>query len=577
MSTFKKYDARDTTLDSIIFSNCMYQVPRYQRPYSWGVEELSLFWEDISGGEADFMGSFIFNAEAREQSDRLDVVDGQQRLLTLTILCAVIRDVAQTLCTELAATCQRTDLAIEHRLRGLVFRLKAADSIQDYFQRHIQEQGNPPVCNPKVNTSEEETVAVAYNFLLEGVRRSIAHLPSDEEKVDRLNWLRKRLGAYQVVRIVVNSEDDAYEVFESTNARGLELSVADLLKNLVLRKLRAAGGGDDAKEVWADIVSEIEATETELRKFVRYYWASRHAPVGEKQLFSTIKGEVKDWSGFLSDLSSSSGDYRKLLRPQPEDFAELKHSDRIVGALEALREMRVSQCYVLFMSILRNYSRLGSDPVRVFEFIERFTFQYSVVCKLPGNRIERVFSKHALKLERAVASGQSKKVTKEVDRIFNSLMQELREVAPSKQTFMEAFEDVSYKNSTEARRLVGYILAKYDSHFSTTKEYRIDFGSVNIEHLLPTKPDKSWGLTQREIRPYVNKLGNLTLLDLKVNSTVQNATIDKKLPDLKKSRLALVERLVAHFQQHGTTWGETQIRERHRELAELAYDKIWRI
>ncbi len=98
---------------------------------------------------------------------------------------------------------------------------------------------------------------------------------------------------------------------------------------------------------------------------------------------------------------------------------------------------------------------------------------------------------------------------------------------------------------------------------------------MNLEHLLPQTPHKDWNLKKSQIKDYVNKLGNLTLLSKRINSTIQNLTIDKKLVELEKSELAVTKDVVERLKTLSNQWGEQDIFRRQDEIAETAYAEIW--
>ena len=101
-----------------------------------------------------------------------------------------------------------------------------------------------------------------------------------------MKWIkviRNKLADLIVIRVVIESESDAYEIFETTNARGVDLSVADLLKNLIFRNMKVKVDKDDAKETWQHIGSNVEASGNGgLQRFLRYYWLSKQKFVQEK-------------------------------------------------------------------------------------------------------------------------------------------------------------------------------------------------------------------------------------------------------------------------------------------------------
>lgn len=263
-----------------------------------------------------------------------------------------------------------------------------------------------------------------------------------------------------------------------------------------------------------------------------------------------------------------------------DDWKEIKNGSKIFKSLQAIELMNVSQCYVLFLSILRNYDHLFTDPTRVFHTIEKFTFLYSAICKMPGNRLEKIYSSYARKLEETLTENQpfdqsnAKKIAAKVNSIFDNLINELKQEKPTKDFFIGSFNDFSYGRSEKNRKLIKYVLSEIN-YINSTGEHKIDFDRVNIEHLLPQKPSKKWGLTKKQIKNYVNKLGNLTLLSKRLNSTVSNKIIEDKIDELSKSEIAITKKLVDDLRSSNYKWGEDEINSRHLELAEISYDKIW--
>ena len=271
------FEAKDYKLEDVLFSNRKYRIPRYQRAYTWSLEEASDFWDDIwSNDSSYFLGSFIFNNEFEERSGFADIIDGQQRLLTITIFCAVLRDQAKGLHnTDKASLFQRKDIAVEDKHGKQSYRIIPSDTLLDYFVKNIQlESGNPLTAATK--TAEEKKVQEVYTFFFTKVSDALANCLSLEEKFDLLDKLRNKIYELTVIRVDISHEEDAYEIFETTNARGVDLSVGDLLKNMIFKNIPERDSKDFAKEVWSQITSNIESTRTEVKKFIRYYWLSKY-------------------------------------------------------------------------------------------------------------------------------------------------------------------------------------------------------------------------------------------------------------------------------------------------------------
>jgi len=569
------FEAADKRIQQVLFSHRKFRVPRYQRSYAWEIEQITEFWNDLTTNtEPYFLGSLVFCTESEDQDGFIEIIDGQQRLITITIFIAALRDVAKTIDVSVASRYQRQDIAIEDRHGKESFRIIPDDPLTNYFINHVQKADND-ILQSAPKTPVENRVKKNYEYLFEKVKEELNRFNSNDAKLSALDRLRNKVSNLIVIDVEIAREEDAYEIFETTNARGVDLSVSDLLKNLIFKKIQPGDDRDLAKEVWQDITNNVQATDTELKKFIRYFWLSKHTSVTEKQLYREVRNKTTDWEGLLNDLWKNSELFNLLLDGNEEAFRVFKNGHKIYEAVFALRLMEVSQCFVLLLSVLRNIDKLDTDPTRIFQLIEKFTFQYSVVCSLPGNRPEKIYTKYALQIEEACKELNSKHHSGKIQSIFANLEKDLKDERPKYEFFEEAFADISYKNSEKNRKLIKYILGNIDSHHRLTKELKIDFMNVNVEHLLPQNPDSSWHLTKTQIKTYVNKLGNLTLVDKRINSRLQNKTIDKKLPELEQSTLPLTVELVKKLKTLNGTWDEQSIIERQNDLARLAYNNIW--
>lgn len=406
-----KFDANDQTLSDVFFeTKRKYRVPRYQRPYAWVIDNVSDFWDDIlQNDQPYFLGSFIFNTEHEKKDKYLDIIDGQQRLLTITILMAVLRDVTKTIDNDYSELIQRQDIAIEDWEGKSSLRIKPSESLEPYFKKYIQN------CEAKISESkpvsqEEKRVKANYEFLIEKVGIEIERVPTKTGKLEVIQNLRKSIRDLMVINIEIAEEEDAYDIFETTNARGMELSVGDLLKNLIFKNVPPGEDRDFAKDVWKEVTKNIEETNMELKRFIRYFWLSKFDFVQEKKLYKEIKRNIADseMQNFLQQLWDNSALFNLLLEGDESDYDRFGDNyKKIYQSVFALRLMGVTQCYVLLLSILRNFEKIGFDPYKTFQLIEKFTFQYSVICKLPGNRVEKIYSKFAIEIDKAAKNGPS--------------------------------------------------------------------------------------------------------------------------------------------------------------------------
>jgi hypothetical protein len=150
----------------------------------------------------------------------------------------------------------------------------------------------------------------------------------------------------------------------------------------------------------------------------------------------------------------------------------------------------------------------------------------------------------------------------------------LNDELPSRELFIESYRDLSYGTSEKARQLIKYSFEEINNHKSSG-EQKIDFAKVNIEHILPQEP-KKWGLSKKEVKDYVNKIGNLTLLSKKYNSSIGNEVLTRKLIELEKSEIKITSELVNEIKAN-PVWNDEIIFQRQSRLAEISFDVIWKI
>lgn len=579
-SPVMQFQAKDKSIEDVLFTNAKYRVPRYQRPYSWSADHIDDFWTDLQeGGANTFLGSFVFNHEGASKDGYLEIIDGQQRLLTITLFLALLRNMAAELGDEkFASRIQRKCIAFEDLAGTESYRIQPGDSLRDFFEAHVQKQA-PPTWPPKPN-KEHSLIIANYTRLRESIDDLLEGKTEKAEKLDELQKLWVKTAALRIIQIDINSEEDAYTIFETVNARGAELTAADLLKNLIFRNVKKLPGGDDkARAKWQALEENISGTRTDLSKFIRHYWLSKHPFTTERSLYRNIKNGTTDFAKLLNELVAASEWYNRLLVGTKEDWTgnNLRGEKDIFQALRGIRAMRVNQCYVLFLCLVRNAPKVDMDFSSYVGKIENFTFQYSAISKLQANRVEKLYARKAVEIDNAVVTGSSsKQILKNVTRALDTMVNELRGLLPGPEVFKERFREVSYRSSEQTRVFLKYLLSTLNK-FSTTGELDVDFDVVNIEHILPQRPDDAWGLKKGEIKDYVNLLGNLTLVHEVINSKAGNKTAEAKSAELAKSEIGITKDVVRLLASRKYLWDENGIKERQDALSKVAYEKVWTV
>lgn len=233
----------------VMFQSAFYKIPRFQRPYSWDRGNVEEFWTDVFEGTASsyFIGSMVFYKKGAETL----VVDGQQRLTTLTIFLAALRDTLREVSEDSLAkgiqnVIQRKDINDEIRYVSLT------ETSYPYFQDRIQ-SFDPPELDDEASP-EEAGMVDAYEYASDKFKEIVQRITEKNSKDEarkkairsELQNLRDRLLNLQVIIVELDNEDDAYIIFETLNTRGKDLAVQDLLKNHLARLLPAGSADVDA-------------------------------------------------------------------------------------------------------------------------------------------------------------------------------------------------------------------------------------------------------------------------------------------------------------------------------------------
>ncbi|MEK7128793.1 MAG: DUF262 domain-containing HNH endonuclease family protein [Patescibacteria group bacterium] len=573
-----KFDAEDKSLSDILNGKEKYKIPRYQRPYSWTVDEVSDLWNDLKEEESVFLGSFVFNYEKYDEDGFVEVIDGQQRLITLTILMAVLRDVYKELGESRKSNKTQEIIAHTHPVTLIEdYRLKCGDTLNKFFNENIQKE-NSDILSVNPKKKEEKTIKENYKFLKEKIKDEIKQFSDKSKKIQYVDDLKQRIFDFKIIWIKIENDEDAYSIFETVNARGADLTAADLLKNYLFGKLpKKEDGIDVAKETWLTIENNVESAKGPLNvsKFIRYFWLSKYSFVSEKKLYKEIKRNINDPNTFLTDVLSASEYYYKItsdsvgINDWVDDFDEKKIAQRIIETLSGLRVMGITQCYSLLFCLLLNRAKINFDFSDIFKVIEKYHFAYSAICKLPGNVVERLYFNTSKEIHEALKIADNEKRTKNIQRALSNFKNKLE--YPDRNFFIEKFMEIEYKNYP----LVIYVLSNIERALGKVEEKTINFTKVNIEHVLPQDPTM-WKLTKEDVKDYVNKLGNLTLIAKKINGPMGNKKLKAKAELFKDSDLNINKKLLEKFEELKYKWSEKEINGRQRELAEFAYDVVWK-
>lgn len=565
-----KIESEDIDIESLLAGR-FFSIPRFQRPYSWDDENIQDLWDDVMGakGEDYFIGSMVVYREGKQD---FSVVDGQQRLTTITLLLCAIRDAFAGL--------EEMDLA--EGIHQLVERKNRANKNEyvlrtetsfPYLQEKILKFGESELANlPEL--VEEQALRRASKLLTEKVGSLLEAVDVDATitaedkhgfKVERLTSLRESVLNLKIIFVKLENEEDAYLIFETLNTRGKDLAVTDLVKNQFTKLLKSKGAVDAVKIKWGAILETVYESAADITSdaFLYHFWASRHEATPVKKLYSVIKKRVdsKNAKTYLDALVRDVEFYRAIHEPA---FMWTKNEKRVAASLRAIQVFRVVQPTPALLSLVRAYK---DDKIKLsklteaVEAIERFHFTFTAITSSRSSGgISGMYSSFARRLFEAPDSNQAGIEIK-------AFTQKLRERRPSVDEVMLGFRDVIFTNSTTKQKsLVRYILRKFAEHDNF--KFAVDWDELTIEHVAPQASIGSDSWTE----PVVGQLGNLFLLDPKKNGELANKSFMEKKQLLERGQYSVPQAIA-----QASEWDPSTVRAHTDAMAIVAHEQIWRI
>lgn len=577
-------------IEEILSSQTQLAVPVYQREYKWGKEEALDLIEDLkSCAEADdeqlFLGTIIFDGP---KEGKLFIVDGQQRITTLNLLLLACRTRAHDLGEQKLADQIQTKITYvdSTTAEALGPRLIASESIKDLYEAICNHDWDGKSFKEKLGSKgikrQVNRIKPVYMFFLEQVG----------------NFDKKQLSAFlkaiyhsHVVRIDIKNDVEALNIFERTNARGLDLEVSDLLKNYLFSNTVAGIGTS-----WTQIVDNADGT---MLRMLKYYYISKRGHVLKPQLYKKLKSYGKEVgpTQLTKELEEFSQFYRVVKKADPIETrafldqigckavaADEDKYLKINSALEALKLFNVVQFCPLVFSACECFvrSNAGEDAkkskhlVKLFETFEKYHFINSDVCGKVGNEVERLYADYSLEF----------KTSKDFIATFEEFFNKLRKQVASFDEFNSKFLEISYSMEDVPR--ISYIFDRFNNMGldpgQRVKIYNPDPKVLrkahNIEHFFPQTPEKGTN-PNAQTMDVVDNIGNLLAIAFRTNSKLGNLSPEMKFKRLKGDMLkevqnqVFVQDFLEEYGPQAGSWDKEVIMKRALGLSKKAYESTW--
>ncbi|MCU0420743.1 MAG: DUF262 domain-containing HNH endonuclease family protein [Cyclobacteriaceae bacterium] len=556
------FSTANQTYRLLMGNGLIYSVPRFQRDYSWTEEEWDDLWRDIEntlspeGESSHYMGYLVLQSE---DSKNFDIIDGQQRLTTLSII------ILSVLANLKKLIDQKTDAEKNQ---------KRMDQLRNSFIGYL----DPVTLIPrsKLNLNRNNN-SLYQNYLVPLLPSPKRNLKVTEHQMRKAyEWFESKIGsAYKTGEnlakfidqlsdklfftvINVNDELNAYRVFETLNARGVKLSSTDLLKNYLFSVVHAQKADErELQELdnrWEILVSKLGSES--FPDFLRTHWNSRYKFLRHSELFKRIRDSIQDRESvfkLIREMEADVDPYVALAKPEDE----LWSSDQKAFVKE-LRMFNVRQVYPVLLAAYRKFPPV--EFTSLLRAVSIISFRYNVISNNPTSEQERIYNTVAEKISSSLNS-------------FSEVINELRPLYPTDDQFKYAFAEKQLKTTqSRNRRVVRYVLFKIEKKCSGA-DYDFDSDQYNIEHILPESPDISWShISDQDQDQLIYRLGNLTILNAKANRSIANGSFDEKKAAYSGSEFEITRRIASE----NSSWNDERIADRQRWLADQA-SSIWRI
>lgn len=552
-----------------ILANHILSIPIYQRSYAWKEQQVRQLLEDISramkkrGDDGAisqyFVGSLV--VIKRPASDRYEVVDGQQRLATASIFIAAIRDYHDSIGDDEAVQQYEQPYLrwMDMKTRDWMPRLAMNEIDNECYKQHILERPKNRPKNKRIGKETSHKRLIKAYQTARGYIETIAQRGTTADTTQELaEWVAYLRNNVQVVLVEVADDADAFTIFETLNDRGLDLTIADLLKNYLFGTA-SPDSLETARHEWMKMTGALGTLGKKDRTvdFIRQLWGSMYGVIRKNDLFRYIRNEVRskrDALAFASELSENAVNYAAILNTDHEMWNAYGTAAR--NSLVAIRVLKMERIRPLLLSIIKFFS--PKEATRAIRFLEAAAVRLIIAGGRAGT-VEQEFVRTALGIR-----------TKEI-RNTNELADSLK-IVPTDPIFESSFNLYRVSNP----RLARYLLMKLDGVDDPDPDRIInpDEKQITLEHILPQNDREHWRhMSPDEADSLCRRVGNLALMRQKFNNAVQGNDYAYKAPFLAKTESV---RLTSEIPKlwPPPVWERQQIEERQSRLAKLAL-KAW--
>ena len=613
------FTVKEQSLVSLVCqAKSQFIIPYNQRPWSWKEKQINDLWTDIlktvNGyfhassvndsweeratpiSDPHFIGAFVFE----EKGNDYYVVDGQQRLTSLTMFIASLRNETTKLKNETSNSSLnkaarfyldnfKSWLIADYSDDVISTRLKVDENYQDFFTGYIiependQERFNFISDFEKENDLSQEPNLAAFRKSFDSMSKKLSdYLSSFDSHEKKYKVIKAILSTIEdcfiCIAADVKRESFSYEVFKCLNAKGLPLSQGDKLKNELFTQSKI-NEHEEIKELW-DLISE-NTPYSAVAQFIRLRYVALKSECPESKLHEIItESELKekDVPSAIKEWADDSKIYAKItLEKNTGDRNGFTTDER--KYLEDLKTLKITLSTILVFSAYKKFFKSDREKfLEILRITRNFCFRNLTIGKKGTDSLEQ----HLGRAARDITN----------DKALKDIRQNLRKASPNEE-FIESFKSFSTNNS----KIQFFILENLEKiHLNSGLTTKSHGEELNIEHIMPKKFNKiesrkgEWDFAKEnpEIhRLMINRIGNVCLLEGEINKDVSSFDyLSKKTGDYidqfkikkknekrksyKDSSVPSIKKIIDEYPE----WNFDSIQERQNKMADDAL-KAW--
>lgn len=584
------------TIGQLFAHNLIFRIPKYQRYYAWGSEEIDDFMKDLdscrkarqsNSPRPHFLGGLVTVSQPVTGSARqnLEVIDGQQRLASFVMLAVQLRKSMERLSASVYGQHKTLGKFLHDKAKTLadqyeifmdtvnlqvvaIPRLELSNPDKNFFKELLDDK------NPKTDRESHKLLAGAYRKIGQHLDEIVKSESTEEKRTKALAAIAEVLAEdWTVIHMATQTREEAYMLFQVLNDRGMGLTEGELLRAKTLEMLDSGGTAAQQRNVescWDGILgTEPERVEQGLRWL---YASHKGTRPGKTSLFddclelffpmhkdrTLTKASAKNLTETVAKLGAEFQLMSSILEGEwPYEKINPPLSAWDVDRLRLLiLELKHTNCIPLLLAARLLNQKQFSEIVQM---VERFVFRYKLIINAHIGPATTIYQKHALEIRKNPSTYQISSLRNSFKDLLNLEADDLK--------FRTRLAEIKYSR-TSSNKSLKYLLVtleNYSAWFEAgakklptciDKSRILDFSNCTIEHIYATNASSK----DATLDSLVDTLGNLTILGPTENGAIGNKSYSHKRPLFAKSNVS-INRIIAK----SASWNKSSI-DSHKDL-----------